>query len=162
MRFPHPIILHHGRDSLRHAAPSSLDWAEEQRVLKSLFHIRNHALLGPEIHQPPSQTRCLWKLCIVYECYRLFEDHLSEITQTQIPPTPSCWRAPRPRCDERLQGWPNDSNITNHGRLEGFPRPLRTAVGFQVAHVAHGLDCLQQSGHGDLQPSAARFGPCAC
>lgn len=44
-----------------------------------------------EIHQPPSQTRYLWKLCIAYECYRLFEDHLSEITQTPIPPTPSCW-----------------------------------------------------------------------
>lgn len=94
-------------------APGFLDWTEEQRVLKSLFHIRNYALLGLEIHQPPAQPRALWKFCIVYECYRLFEDHLSEITQTPIPTAPSCWRAPAPRCDEHLQDWPNDGNITD-------------------------------------------------
>jgi len=99
-------------------APSSLDWTEEQRVLKSLFHIRNHALLGLEIHQPPSQPRALWRFCIVYECYRLFEDHLYEITQMSIATSPSCWRVPAPRCDEHLQDWPNDSNIT--GTTDGW------------------------------------------
>jgi hypothetical protein len=92
--------------------PSLLDWTEEQRILKSLFHIRNHALLGLQIHQPPPLQRALWKPSIVYECHRLFEDHLLEITQTSIPTTPSCWQAPASRCDEHLQDWPNDSELT--------------------------------------------------
>jgi hypothetical protein len=93
-------------------APSLLDWTEEQRILKSLFHIRNHALLGLQIYQPPPLPRALWKPSITYECYRLFEDHLSAITQTTIPTTPSCWQAPASRCDDHLEDWPNDSELT--------------------------------------------------
>lgn len=92
--------------------PSPLDWTEEQRILKSLFHIRNHALLGLQINQPPPLPRALWEPSITYECYRLFEDHLPAITQTSIPKTPSGWQAPASRCDNHLEDWPNDSELT--------------------------------------------------
>jgi hypothetical protein len=95
-------------------APSPLDWTEEQRILKSLFHIRIHALLGLQIHQPPPLSRCLWKFSLVYECYRLFKDNLPEITQISIPTSPSCWRAPASRSVEHLQDWPNDSDLTGN------------------------------------------------
>lgn len=93
-------------------APSPLNWTEEQRILKSLFHIRNHALLGLQIHQPTSSPRTLWEPSITYECYRLFEDHLPETTQTTMPMTLSCWQAPASRCDNNLEDWPNDSELT--------------------------------------------------
>lgn len=92
--------------------PSPLDWTEEQRILKSLFQIRNHAPLGLQINQPPPLPRALWKPSISYECYRLFEDHQHAITQTSIPTTLSCWQAPASRCDNYLEDWPNDSELT--------------------------------------------------
>jgi hypothetical protein len=103
--------------------PTPLDWTEEQRILKSLFHIWNHALLGLQIHQLPPLPRALWKPSIVYECYRLFEDHLPAITQTSVPTTPSCWQAPASRCDNHLEDWPNNSELTG------------IATGWQVFHT---------------------------
>lgn len=83
--------------------PSPLDWTEEQRILKGLFQVRIYALLGIPIEQLPPLSIGVWRFSIVYECLRLFEDHLSEITQTSIPETPSEWKAPAARCDEYLQ-----------------------------------------------------------
>lgn len=84
-------------------SPSSIDWIEEQRILKSLFYIRNRVLLGEQVDQPPAAlpgSPCLWKFSIEYECYRLFETHLPEITQPSVPRT-LCWQAPvAPLCDD--------------------------------------------------------------
>lgn len=94
--------------------PSPPDWTEEQRILKSLFQIRNYALLGRPIHQPPATDLHIWRFSIVYECYRLFEAHLSEITQTSILETSHCWQAPAAQCDQCMLVWPNDLWIMEH------------------------------------------------
>ncbi|KAM0702273.1 hypothetical protein Q7P35_011183 [Cladosporium inversicolor] len=110
------VSQYHATDGIPYdvPTPSPLDWTEEQRILKGLFQIRIYALLGRQIHQPPPLDIAVWQFSIVYECYRLFEDHLPEITQTSVPELLYCWQAPAARCDQNLQVWPNDLQITEH------------------------------------------------
>lgn len=115
--------------------PSPLNWIEEQRILKSLFHIRIHALLGLQIQQPPPhpQNLNLWQFSIVYECYRLYENHLPEITRRAIHTTSSSWKAPATRCNEHEQDWPEDLTLT------------QKSVGWAVFHTRCALRSFGRS-----------------
>ncbi|KAK4901259.1 hypothetical protein LTR27_001816 [Elasticomyces elasticus] len=78
-------------------APSKLHWIEEQRMLRSLFHLRTRGLLGLGLITPvptPDSFFHSYAYHAVYEVQRFFEPHLQAITTGSIVPVVDWQAAP--------------------------------------------------------------------
>ncbi|KAK5700267.1 hypothetical protein LTR17_023073 [Elasticomyces elasticus] len=122
--------------------PSPPHWVEEQRMLRSLFHLRSLGLLGRDLAPPTAVSgNRFWneQFSLVHECRHLFDDHLEQIMHGLLPQQLD-WRspapAPNPESDSRVRWVGEDFRPAFEGptKLADLPYTVPEVAEYDALH----------------------------